>query len=44
MRYTQPKITRTFDATCTIKSDKGGMQIEVITDLPTTGPAYQAHE
>jgi hypothetical protein len=44
MRYTQPKVTGTFRAASTIKSEKGGTQLEVITNLPTTGPAYQAYE
>ena len=44
MRYTQPKITKTFVATSTIKSMKGGLEKEAITHVPTTGPAYQADE
>jgi hypothetical protein len=44
MRYTQPKIAKTFVATSTIKSMKGGLEKEAITHVPTTGPAYQADE
>jgi hypothetical protein len=44
MRYTQPRITGTFGAVSTIKSEKLGNQVEAITGVFTSGPAYQAEE
>ena len=44
MRYTQPKITGTFRAASTIKSEKGTSQLEINQVLLTAGPAYQAEE
>lgn len=44
MRYTQPQIVKTLPAVSTIKSEKGGLQSEAITHVPTMGPAYQAYE
>jgi hypothetical protein len=44
MRYTQPRITGTFNATSTIKSAKIAPQSEVGTNLMTNGAAYQADE
>jgi hypothetical protein len=44
MRYTQPKITGTFGANVTIKSDKGSMPFEVGQISLTAGPAYQSEE
>ena len=44
MRYIQPKITGTFNATSTIKSMKIALPNEVGTNLLTNGAAYQADE
>jgi hypothetical protein len=44
MRYTQPKITGTFAATSTIKSEKGIPPFEVNLISLTNGPAYQSEE
>ena len=44
MRYTQPKITGTFVATSTIKSEKGSAQLEIDLVSLTNGPAYQSEE
>jgi hypothetical protein len=44
MRYIQPKITGTFNATSTIKSSKIAPNAEVGSNLMTNGAAYQADE
>jgi hypothetical protein len=44
MRYIQPKITGTFNATSTIKSAKIAPMVETGTNLLTNGAAYQADE
>jgi hypothetical protein len=44
MRYIQPKLTGTFNATSTIKSPKIATPNEVGTQLLTGGAAYQADE
>jgi hypothetical protein len=44
MRYIQPKITGTFNATSTIKSMKIALPNEVGSNLLTNGAAYQADE
>jgi hypothetical protein len=44
MRYIQPKLTGTFNATSTIKGPKFGVIAETGTNLMTNGAAYQADE
>jgi len=44
MRYVQPKIIKTVSATRAIQSMKGGPESELITHVPTTGPAYESNE
>jgi hypothetical protein len=44
MRYIQPKVTGTFAATSTIKSEKGALPFEINLVSMTSGPAYQSEE
>lgn len=44
MRYVKPKIIITVAATQAIQSEKGGNEVEAITHVPTSGPAYRAYE
>jgi hypothetical protein len=44
MKYIQPKITGTFPALSTIKSDKGPDAQEIGTEVFTNGAGYQADE
>ena len=44
MRYIQPKIISTLNATSTIKSVKIAPQSEAGSNLLTNGAAYQADE
>jgi hypothetical protein len=44
MKYTQPRITGTFDASSTIQSEKIAPFDEVASGNLTNGAAYQADE
>jgi hypothetical protein len=44
MKYTSPKINRTYPALSVIKSEKGSPNDEVGSILLTDGSAYQAEE